>query len=338
VALTQEVLTLQKSLAQVHGQLEEAKHHLDVDGHIISGVQEERDNLKTLFNKKMVEVKSLGDELQLVRTELKTATEEHLLFEGKHKDCQKRLEEVVRQYEALKEEKRVLEEEHKTCQAAQPKPSADEEPPEDLSKPVKPNKVTLKNPIKIAGSLRGARNEIDDKFWEVNVPFPITIFGYKSSKIFVSDNGTICLDQATHPRDKREGERLPHYDRMPVYSLFPYWTDLLIAKDMPHGIFWEVTGASPNRSLSIEWYVTRYQHEEQYFHFKVVVDEASPNVVAFEYYDVRDKGAKGTIGVQGPKNAHLQFSYNKAKLYPGLRLVFDTAKNNITESRCEVPQ
>jgi chromosome segregation ATPase len=141
VALTQEMLTLQKSLAQVHGQLEEAKHHLDVDGHIISGVQEELDNLKTLLNKKMVEVKSLGDELQLVRTELKTATEEHLLFEGKHKDCQKRLEEVVRQYEALKEEERVLEEEHKTCQAAQPKPSADEEPPEDLSKPVQPNKV-----------------------------------------------------------------------------------------------------------------------------------------------------------------------------------------------------
>ncbi|KAH7370782.1 hypothetical protein BKA65DRAFT_24364 [Rhexocercosporidium sp. MPI-PUGE-AT-0058] len=99
---------------------------------------------------------------------------------------------------------------------------------------------------------------------------------------------------------------------MPVYSLFPYWTDLLIAKDMPHGIFWEVTGASPNRSLSIEWYVTRYQHEEQYFHFKVVVDEASPNVVAFEYYDVRDKGAKGTIGVQGPKNGES----NAIKFYP----------------------
>jgi hypothetical protein len=95
---------------------------------------------------------------------------------------------------------------------------------------------------------------------------------------------------------------LPHYDNMPACSLFPYWTDLLIAKDMAHGIFWEVTGASPNRSLSVEWYVTRYQNEEQYFHFKVVIDEACPNVVAFEYYNVKDKGVMGTVGVQGPNN------------------------------------
>jgi hypothetical protein len=125
---------------------------------------------------------------------------------------------------------------------------------------------TLRNPIRIAGSLRGASTRIDDKFWEVNVPFPVSIYNHRSTKLFVSDNGMVCLDQGTDASAKRLGQQLPHRENIPPYSLFPYWTDLLIAQGKPHGIFWEATGTSPNRSLAIEWYVTRYNQEGVNFH------------------------------------------------------------------------
>jgi hypothetical protein len=119
----------------------------------------------------------------------------------------------------------------------------------------------------------------------------------------------VCLDQGTDASAKRLGQQLPHRENIPPYSLFPYWTDLLIAQGKPHGIFWEATGTSPNRSLAIEWYVTRYNQEDQYFQFKLLVKEAEPNVVTFEYYNVRDNGVMGTIGVQGPSGEWSSLSH-----------------------------
>lgn len=110
----------------------------------------------------------------------------------------------------------------------------------------------------------------------------------------------MCLDKSTDARNNRNGKKLPSRNGIPPYSIFPFWTDLKICKGKPHGIYYEVVGEAPNRSLTVEWYVTRYNQESQYFHFNLLVEEAHPNVVTFKYYDAVDKGAKCTIGVQGP--------------------------------------
>lgn len=126
------------------------------------------------------------------------------------------------------------------------------------------------------------------------------MYGYSSSSLYITDNGMICLDRGTDARGRRLGEPLPYRDQIPDYSIFPYWTDLLIVAGKPHGVYYEFTGEAPNRALVVEWYVTRYSQEDQYFHFNVRFEEANPGVIEFKYYDAVDKGAECTIGVQGP--------------------------------------
>lgn len=76
----------------------------------------------------------------------------------------------------------------------------------------------------------------------------------------------------------------------------------MIKKGKPHGIYYEIEGTSPNRTMTIEWYVTRYDQQDMYFHFLVILEEARPSVVTFKYFDVNDKGVLGTVGVQGARS------------------------------------
>ncbi|KAL4921350.1 hypothetical protein BDW62DRAFT_219500 [Aspergillus aurantiobrunneus] len=198
--------------------------------------------------------------------------------------------------------------------------------PREPEPPALPNTVTLRNPKAIVGALSGAPEDVDDKAFTLTVPFPITLYGHSSTTLSINDNGMICLDQAPSQTiaNVRTGQQLPFRNGLAPYSLFPLWKDLKITKGKPHGIYYDVEGASPNRKLTIEYYVTRYNMEEQYFHFLVVLEEARPNVVTFRYYDVQDRGAEGTVGVQGP-DSHSQFSHNEQKISPGLQVVFNTA-------------
>jgi hypothetical protein len=151
------------------------------------------------------------------------------------------------------------------------------------------------------GALAGAPEDIDDTFVPLDLPFAVTLYGYASTRVWVSDNGMLCLDGDTNAVKNREGQPLPSRNDIPRYSMFPFWTDLKITQGKPHGVYYEVTGDAPNRSLTIEWYVTRYQHESQYFHFCLIIEEARPNVVTFQYFDIVDQGAECTVGVQGPQ-------------------------------------
>lgn len=99
---------------------------------------------------------------------------------------------------------------------------------------------------------------------------------------------------------KITGERLPHRVGLAQYILFPFWTDLMLAQGKPHGIFYETTGTAGTRQFAVEWYVTRYGQEDQYFHFSVLFEEDKLGVVTYKYYDAVDQGVKCTIGIQGP--------------------------------------
>lgn len=170
----------------------------------------------------------------------------------------------------------------------------------------------------------------------------------------------ICLDQepSFSITDVRTGQQLPFRAGLTPYTLFPLWKDLKITKGKPHGIYYDVEGTAPNRTLSIEYYVTRYKLESQYFHFLVIFHEARPNFVTFRYHDVKDEGAEGTVGVQGPEGEsylavctplqeltgipveHYQFSHNAPKISPGLELVFDTSPgvNSLQTTTFELPR
>ncbi|KAL4784473.1 hypothetical protein BJX76DRAFT_347822 [Aspergillus varians] len=219
--------------------------------------------------------------------------------------------------------------------AESPAPEPSEPEPVEL-----PNAVTLKNPKAIVGSLSGAEKDVDDEAFNLDLPFPIVIYGHSTSVLSINDNGMICLDQAPTQsiQSVRTGQPLPYHNGLAPYSIFPLWTDLKIAKGQPHGIYWDVEGTAPNRKLIIEYYVTRYHMESQYFHFLVILEESRPNVVSFKYYDVQDRGQEGTVGVQGP-DEHKQFSHNERVISPGLQVVFDTTPgvNSSEASTFELP-
>ncbi|KAM5341288.1 hypothetical protein ACJ41O_014319 [Fusarium nematophilum] len=205
---------------------------------------------------------------------------------------------------------------------------------EEANKPKLPNTVTLSNPIPIVGSLGGASDNFDDIFYPIVSSFPITIYGHSSTNVFVSINGLFSLDV---------GDRSYNYQSLPArnsslpeYTLFPFWCDLYIYKDTPQGIYYEIAGQAPSRTLCIEWYVSRYGDKNQYYHFNMLLEEARPNLVTYKYFEALDKGSKCTIGAQGPSSAQL-WSYNQEKVVPGVQVVIDTSSGSVAESTFPVP-
>ncbi|KAI5463870.1 hypothetical protein BGZ63DRAFT_382475 [Mariannaea sp. PMI_226] len=205
---------------------------------------------------------------------------------------------------------------------------------EEAKKPKLPNKVTLADPIPIIGSLGGAADNYDDKFYPIVCSFPVTIYGHSSTQVFVNINGTLTLDVGDasygyQPLPFRNGS-------LPQYTLLPFWCDLYIYKDTPQGIYYEISGQAPTRTLCVEWYVSRYRDPNQYYHFNVTLEEARPNIAVYKYFEALDKGGACTIGAQGPDSAQM-WSHNQQKALPGVQVVIDTSSGTISESTFQVP-
>lgn len=101
-AKTQELLTLNKNIAQASAELAAAKHHIDVDGHIIAGIQDEREALARAIREKVKEVedikkectetrKSLKAELDATRAKLELVEDEKKSIEEEHSHCRENL-------------------------------------------------------------------------------------------------------------------------------------------------------------------------------------------------------------------------------------------------------
>ncbi|KAH6889666.1 hypothetical protein B0T10DRAFT_561255 [Thelonectria olida] len=206
---------------------------------------------------------------------------------------------------------------------------------EEANKPKLPNTVTLSNPIPIVGSLGGASDNFDDIFYPIVSSFPITLYGHSSTQVFVNINGTFTLDRGDASYTYQP---LPCRNmNLPDYTLFPFWCDLYIYKDTPQGIYYEIAGQAPSRTLCVEWYVSRYGDQTQYYHFNMLLEEARPNIVTYKYYEALDKGGACTIGAQGPNSAQM-WSYKQQKALPGVQVVIDTSSGSVTESTFPLPQ
>ncbi|KAH7187146.1 hypothetical protein DER44DRAFT_800676 [Fusarium oxysporum] len=343
-AKEQEAAGLTESLNQANSSLEAANQAIAQKDSAIStleaslaGAQEERDQkiklLQELQESTQATQKALQDKIDQLSAHdledhqrLEAANEAKRLSDESIRDLQAKVDaatahdaEVQSRLQAEEEAKRVAEAELERVKLQL----------EEANKPKLPNKVALRNPIPIVGSLGGAADNYDDIVYPIVSSFSVTIFGHSSTNVQVSINGLLSLDT---------GNRIYSYQPLPYrssdippYTLFPFWCDLYIYKDTPQGIYYEIIGQAPSRSLCIEWYVSRYQHRDQYYHFMVILEEARPNLVTYKYFEALDKGAKCTIGAQGP-NSVQQWSYNEAKALPGVQVTIDTSSGSVTES------
>ncbi|KAF5672300.1 hypothetical protein FHETE_3798 [Fusarium heterosporum] len=339
----QEVAGLSESLNQANSSLSEANQTIAQNSGAIvtlevnlAAAQEERDQklalLEGLQRSTQDTQKALQDKIDELSAHdledhqrLEAANEAKRLSEESIRDLQSKIDaanthdaDVQRRLQAEEEAKRAAEAELERVKLQL----------EEANKPKLPNTVTLSNPIPIVGSLSGASDNFDDIFYPIVSSFPITLYGHSSTSVFVSINGLLSLDTGDRSYTHKA---LPCRDGgLPAYTLLPFWCDLYIYKDTPQGIYYEITGQAPSRSLCVEWYVSRYGDSTQYYHFLVVLEEARPNIVTYKYFEALDKGAKCTIGAQGPNGAQ-QWSYNQAKALPGVQVVIDTWSGSVAQ-------
>src|ERR1700735_5412936 len=153
----------------------------------------------------------------------------------------------------------------------------------------------LVDPIVIAGDISGSPVNLDDQFFLVKTPFPITIYDRSSDDVYVAVNGILSFDTGT---SVYQNAAIPT-SLVPSYSVMGLWGDLFIYQGTPQGLYYEVSGETGARTLIFEWYTSRYHNSAEYYHFTMEFFEASPGVIVLKYHDARDQGVLSSIGVQG---------------------------------------
>jgi hypothetical protein len=168
----------------------------------------------------------------------------------------------------------------------------------------------------------------DDSVATVSSPFPIEFGGGSFTNLYVSSNGTISFTDAfsgyidlTLPPDFQPYQNI-------TTLVAPFWEDLYAVSGTDNNVFWEVTGAAPNRELVIEWrdvesFACRSDSSAT-VKFQVVFQEGSSNVL-FNYANTtfggncadEDLGALASVGVQVAPTVATMWSYDEPDIGDG---------------------
>ena len=82
-------------------------------------------------------------------------------------------------------------------------------------------------------------------------------------------------------------------------TAFPVSNDLHIENQTSQGIYYNVYGNSPNRTIVFEFNATVLWEKQQNCHFQVLFFEAHLGIVQFIYLNMSDDGSSAAVGVQG---------------------------------------
>jgi hypothetical protein len=204
------------------------------------------------------------------------------------------------------------------------------------------------------------------------LPFPITIYGQSDNKVYVSVNGVSHRPHHPYTSpltrtkqvvfiQKPGGQAPPYplapndyeiYDNKPLpvfcpqqqypagicpsalppLAVAPFWDDLYIYPNTPQGLYYQVFGSAPARTVVFEWYTSHYNAPAQYYHFTAQFSEDPVAPIVFKYYQISDRGGSATVGLQGQTAAeYAQYSSGQAVITDGLELRYDPATNAIAQ-------
>ncbi|UJR32832.1 hypothetical protein I4U23_020294 [Adineta vaga] len=163
---------------------------------------------------------------------------------------------------------------------------------------------------------------VDDVFYNVTLPLNVTLYNTTTNFIQVSTNGVLCLGSCSTEYTETT---LPAH-RFSGTTAFPYWDDLYVYANTSQGIYYEIQGETPNRTVIFEYYCSHYRAPKEYYHFQVLLFEQYSGVVEYIYYDVSDRGANCTIGIQASKTGpFMQYSFQEVNsVIPNMTLTYDT--------------
>lgn len=138
--------------------------------------------------------------------------------------------------------------------------------------------MALRTPTVVAGSTTFATANVDDNLFAVTVPFAVSLYGVASTTITVTSNGVRLylsrrLPSSTHTQQilavaspvttAYNNAALPQYSVCGT-GLLAFWDDLIINAGRTQGIFWSSEGKSPSRSITFEFYESKYQAPDTY--------------------------------------------------------------------------
>jgi len=165
-------------------------------------------------------------------------------------------------------------------------------------------------------------NGADDSLVNLNLPFPVSIYGVQHTNTWVSSNGN--LQFGSQPSATFTNACLPT-TALSSPVLAPYWDDLILRPNpsSPDGVFTTTVGSAPHRQFAISWRGVDYATQESAVRFEIVFSEGKPY---FDFVYADGDGFSSTIGVQASATgSNTQFLCNPGKhnvVTPGERLRF----------------
>ncbi|KAI7497369.1 hypothetical protein KC367_g5956 [Hortaea werneckii] len=186
--------------------------------------------------------------------------------------------------------------------------------------------VALRTPTVVAGSTTSATANVDDALFTVNMPFAVSLYGVASTTITVSSNGILAV--ASPVTTAYNNAALPQYSVCGT-GLLAFWDDLIINSGRTQGIFWSSEGKSPSRSITFEFYESKYQAPDTYAHFLVSFWENLPGIATIDFLNITDGGVSATVGGQSQAaNLYAQYSFNQAVINNGLLITLNSTTNS----------
>jgi hypothetical protein len=145
----------------------------------------------------------------------------------------------------------------------------------------------------------------DDDVQEVDLPFPVSVFGQQHDSLIVSSNGNVQFGDVDDATDDTSSNPLPNYD-FGLPTLFAFQDDQ-VQEDAAagQGIFTRTFGQPGHRRFLVEWRSRPYAFENGWDfanpgaptdHFAVVLYENSKALTTL--YGGIDGASRCTIGVQ----------------------------------------
>jgi len=169
-------------------------------------------------------------------------------------------------------------------------------------------------------------NHCDDCFTQIDLPFPVNVYGAPTSVAWPASNGDLHLANPTLksfyyqqcvPVD-------PSPDGPWTNTLFPFYDDLLTT-DGPFqtcsdcGIFTQTVGIPPNRQFIIRW-KTVYFNNVGNAEFEVILTEGSDTLSVIYGDTSGDNGLTAASGIQQDLSVFTSFSCFEATLTSGVRV------------------
>jgi hypothetical protein len=162
----------------------------------------------------------------------------------------------------------------------------------------------------------------DDASRQINLPFPVSLYGQSFSSVWVGTNGLLDFKSDANPYINTA---IPAPEP-PNLTIYGFWDDLVI--DGRASVRSETIGTAPNRTFVVEWRAASfYQDTSHRITLEILLGEDGSFTTQWQSIGAfpREQGESATVGIENNNGSTaVQFSFNEARLSNGQAVRFST--------------